>query len=186
MPAAGDGPLPIPGPTFRNSCALAPDAPAARCDRQQDSGKFHPMDGSGHRLPPSRKAPDVNPSRRSLKVKGTKLDDLWRNCALAAAAPPQAERSNDTVIPVAIAARDDSDRAGIAPQRHVLMVTRIDRLARSTGNRQDILRTISARGASLKATEQPIAPAPLQQMPPFSICATFMISSGPTRAGWKI
>ncbi|WP_445491360.1 recombinase family protein [Rhodopseudomonas sp. RCAM05734] len=38
----------------------------------------------------------------------------------------------------------------------VLMVTRIDRLARSIGDLQDIARTIRAKGASLKATEQPI------------------------------
>jgi DNA invertase Pin-like site-specific DNA recombinase len=38
----------------------------------------------------------------------------------------------------------------------VLMVTRIDRLARSIGDLQDIVRAIRARGASLKATEQPI------------------------------
>src|SRR5215475_5962125 len=38
----------------------------------------------------------------------------------------------------------------------VLMVTRIDRLARSIGDLQDIVRAIKARGASLKATEQPI------------------------------
>src|ERR1700730_5699739 len=38
----------------------------------------------------------------------------------------------------------------------VLMVTRIDRLARSVGDLQDIVRTIRARGAALKATEQPI------------------------------
>jgi DNA invertase Pin-like site-specific DNA recombinase len=38
----------------------------------------------------------------------------------------------------------------------VLMVTRIDRLARSLGDLQDIVRTLKARGASLKATEQPI------------------------------
>jgi DNA invertase Pin-like site-specific DNA recombinase len=38
----------------------------------------------------------------------------------------------------------------------VLMVTRIDRLARSIGDLQDIVRTIRARGAALKATEQPI------------------------------
>jgi DNA invertase Pin-like site-specific DNA recombinase len=35
-------------------------------------------------------------------------------------------------------------------------VTRIDRLARSIGDLQDIVRAIKARGASLKATEQPI------------------------------
>src|SRR4249919_2715276 len=38
----------------------------------------------------------------------------------------------------------------------VLMVTRIDRLARSIGDLQDIVRIVRARGASLKATEQPI------------------------------
>jgi DNA invertase Pin-like site-specific DNA recombinase len=38
----------------------------------------------------------------------------------------------------------------------VLMVTRIDRLARSIGDLQDIVRVIKAKGASLKATEQPI------------------------------
>jgi DNA invertase Pin-like site-specific DNA recombinase len=37
-----------------------------------------------------------------------------------------------------------------------LMVTRIDRLARSIGDLQDIVRTVKAKGASLKATEQPI------------------------------
>jgi DNA invertase Pin-like site-specific DNA recombinase len=37
-----------------------------------------------------------------------------------------------------------------------LVVTRIDRLARSIGDLQDIVRTIKAKGASLKATEQPI------------------------------
>jgi DNA invertase Pin-like site-specific DNA recombinase len=36
------------------------------------------------------------------------------------------------------------------------MVTRSDRLARSIGNPQDIVRAVKARGASLKATEQPI------------------------------
>src|SRR5258706_1928798 len=38
----------------------------------------------------------------------------------------------------------------------VLMVTRIDRLARSIGDLQDIVRVVKAKGASLKATEQPI------------------------------
>src|SRR5580704_8615253 len=38
----------------------------------------------------------------------------------------------------------------------LLMVTRIDRLARSIGDLQDIVRTVRARGAGLKATEQPI------------------------------
>jgi DNA invertase Pin-like site-specific DNA recombinase len=38
----------------------------------------------------------------------------------------------------------------------VLMVTRIDRLARSIGDLQDIVRELKVKGASLKATEQPI------------------------------
>jgi DNA invertase Pin-like site-specific DNA recombinase len=35
-------------------------------------------------------------------------------------------------------------------------VTRIDRLARSIGDLQDIVRAVKAKGAALKATEQPI------------------------------
>jgi DNA invertase Pin-like site-specific DNA recombinase len=38
----------------------------------------------------------------------------------------------------------------------MLMVTRIDRLARSIADLQDIVRQVRTRGASLKATEQPI------------------------------
>ena len=38
----------------------------------------------------------------------------------------------------------------------VLTVTRIDRLARSIGDLQDIVRELRAKGATLKATEQPI------------------------------
>ena len=38
----------------------------------------------------------------------------------------------------------------------VLMVTRINRLARSIGDLQDIVRVMRSRGAVLKATEQPI------------------------------
>jgi DNA invertase Pin-like site-specific DNA recombinase len=37
----------------------------------------------------------------------------------------------------------------------VLVVTRIDRLARSIGDLQDIVRAVKAKGASLKASEQP-------------------------------
>jgi DNA invertase Pin-like site-specific DNA recombinase len=46
-----------------------------------------------------------------------------------------------------------------APARRkgdVLMITRVDRLARSIGDLQDIVRAVRAEGASLKATEQPI------------------------------
>ena len=38
----------------------------------------------------------------------------------------------------------------------VLMVTRVDRLARSIGDLQDIVRELKAKGVHLKATEQPI------------------------------
>jgi len=37
-----------------------------------------------------------------------------------------------------------------------LIVTRIDRLARSIGDLQDIVRTLRTKGAALRATEQPI------------------------------
>src|SRR5690349_23108590 len=37
-----------------------------------------------------------------------------------------------------------------------LVVTRIDRLARSIADLQDIVRTLKAKGATLRATEQPI------------------------------
>lgn len=37
-----------------------------------------------------------------------------------------------------------------------LMVTRIDRLARSMGDLQDIVRELRAKGVDLKATEQPV------------------------------
>ena len=39
-----------------------------------------------------------------------------------------------------------------------VMVTRIDRLARSIGDLRDIVREVRARGATLKATEQPNVP----------------------------
>jgi DNA invertase Pin-like site-specific DNA recombinase len=38
----------------------------------------------------------------------------------------------------------------------ILMVTRVDRLARSIGDLQDIMRALKAKGAFLRATEQPI------------------------------
>lgn len=37
-----------------------------------------------------------------------------------------------------------------------LVITRIDRLARSIGDLQDVVRTLLAKGATLRATEQPI------------------------------
>jgi DNA invertase Pin-like site-specific DNA recombinase len=41
-------------------------------------------------------------------------------------------------------------------QGDTLVVTRIDRLARSIGDLQDIVRSLKAKGAALRATEQPI------------------------------
>jgi DNA invertase Pin-like site-specific DNA recombinase len=41
-------------------------------------------------------------------------------------------------------------------QGDVLMVTKVDRLARSIGDLQDIVRMLKAKGVSLKATDQPI------------------------------
>ncbi len=41
-------------------------------------------------------------------------------------------------------------------QGDVLMVTRVDRLARSIGDLQDIVRALRAKGAALRATDQPI------------------------------
>jgi len=38
----------------------------------------------------------------------------------------------------------------------VLMVTKVDRLARSVGDLQEIVKLIKSKGASLKATDQPI------------------------------
>jgi DNA invertase Pin-like site-specific DNA recombinase len=39
---------------------------------------------------------------------------------------------------------------------NTLLVTQVDRLARSIGDLQDIVRAVKAKGAALKATEQPI------------------------------
>lgn len=41
-------------------------------------------------------------------------------------------------------------------QGDTLVVTRIDRLARSVGDLQDIVKELQAKGADLKATEQPV------------------------------
>ncbi len=41
-------------------------------------------------------------------------------------------------------------------QGDTLVVTRIDRLARSISDLQDIMKTLKSKGASLRATEQPI------------------------------
>ena len=41
-------------------------------------------------------------------------------------------------------------------RRDTLVVTRVDRLARSIGDLQDVVRALKAKGCALKATEQPI------------------------------
>ena len=41
-------------------------------------------------------------------------------------------------------------------QGDTLVVTRVDRLARSIGDLQDVVRALKAKGAALRATEQPI------------------------------
>jgi DNA invertase Pin-like site-specific DNA recombinase len=64
----------------------------------------------------------------------------------------------------------------------VLMVTRIDRLARSIGDLQDIVRAVKARDASLKATEQPIDTSTAAANA-FSTCSECSQSSKPTYAG---
>jgi hypothetical protein len=51
----------------------------------------------------------------------------------------------------------------------VLMVHRIDRLAGSIGDLEDIVRAVRTRGAALKATEQPIDPIRPQRHIPNSI-----------------
>src|SRR5947207_14790683 len=48
----------------------------------------------------------------------------------------------------------------------VLMVTRIDRLARSIGDLQDLVRAVKEKGASLRATEQPAPPRALGELVP--------------------
>lgn len=50
----------------------------------------------------------------------------------------------------------NSIRSSNSSARDTLVVTRVDRLARSIGDLQDIVRTLKAKGARLKATEQPI------------------------------
>src|ERR1700692_2769608 len=58
----------------------------------------------------------------------------------------------------------------------VLLVTRVDLLARSIGDLQDIVRTLKAKGAILKAAEQP-TPAP----PPASASSTCLACSQSSR-----
>jgi DNA invertase Pin-like site-specific DNA recombinase len=81
--------------------------------------------------------------------------------------PPMGDRAGGSAAPSALrhAASGGTTTEGREALRtvleflhagDVLMVTRIDRLARSVGDLQDIVRAVRARGAILKATEQPI------------------------------
>jgi DNA invertase Pin-like site-specific DNA recombinase len=63
----------------------------------------------------------------------------------------------------------------------VLMVTRIDRLARSIGDLQDIMRAVKAKGASLEALEQPIDTSTAAGKC-FLDCSACSLSSRPTCA----
>ena len=54
----------------------------------------------------------------------------------------------------------------------VLLVTRVDRLARSIGDLQDIVRALKTKGASLKATEQPRAVSASTRSPTKSTLAS--------------
>ena len=56
-----------------------------------------------------------------------------------------------------------------------LTITRIDRLARSIGDLQDIVRELRAKGVKLKATEQPIDPSTRSWT-----CCGSLLSSRPT------
>lgn len=63
----------------------------------------------------------------------------------------------------------------------VLMVTRIDRLARSIGDLQDIVRAMKARGASLRATSNRLTPA-RQRASASWTCSVCSQNSRPTSA----
>jgi DNA invertase Pin-like site-specific DNA recombinase len=56
------------------------------------------------------------------------------------------------------AGRDQLDKllSAVLRKGDTLLVTRIDRLARSIGDLQDIVRGLKAKGVNLRATEQPI------------------------------
>ena len=89
------------------------------------------------------------------RVSTTDQDLTLQLAALAAAGcdPVRAEKASGTstagrselAIVLDFIGRDDT-----------LVVTRIDRLARSIGDLQDIVRALRAKGARLQATEQPI------------------------------
>src|ERR1700730_5869302 len=89
------------------------------------------------------------------RVSTTDQDVSIQEAALKAAGCDmiRAEKRNGTIT----AGRDELRTVlDVLRRGDVLMVTRIDRLARSIGDLQDIVRDVKARGASLKATEQPI------------------------------
>jgi hypothetical protein len=61
------------------------------------------------------------------------------------------------------------------------MVTRIDRLARSIGDLQDIVRAVRAKGASLKAFETDARAGPIHFFGSSSVAASVASSSTPDR-----
>ena len=65
-------------------------------------------------------------------------------CAVMAIAAPFAAQAQEACAPYTV--RDGDS----------LVVTRVDRLARSVGDLQDIVRLLKQKGVTLKATEQPI------------------------------
>jgi DNA invertase Pin-like site-specific DNA recombinase len=50
----------------------------------------------------------------------------------------------------------EEHKAPMVPGAELIAITRVDRLARSIGDLQDIVHSLKAKGASLRATEQPI------------------------------
>ena len=85
----------------------------------------------------------------------TNIDDATTRTESPSGAKVNTMRSAGTLSyfdPRSIAAPRFLGLVVIVPVR----LTRIDRLARSIGDLQDIVRSVKAKGASLKATEQPI------------------------------
>jgi DNA invertase Pin-like site-specific DNA recombinase len=65
------------------------------------------------------------------------------------------------------------------------MVTRIDRLARSIGDLQDIVRAIRAKGAALKAMEQPIDTATAAGKCFLDMLGVFACRKKESRSPWR-
>lgn len=86
----------------------------------------------------------------------TRGQDLSLQLAALKAAgcePIRAEKATGSTVAGRTELRTILDFLG---EGDTLVVTRIDRLARSIGDLQDIVRAVRAKGAQLQATEQPI------------------------------